>query len=230
MQRLRLVKEGVVQYTCALTLGCAPTEPEAEQLSRWRQELFDRDAIGCDLSRYGACYGNVSVRTGPYAASPGRREFLVSGTQTGGIERAGAETLCRVLAWDHARNHVVAQGPIAPSSESMTHGAIYDASLEIRAVVHGHDPILWRWLLDSGAPHTPKNVDYGTPAMAREAKRLVRAGLQRPWRFAGIFAMAGHEDGVVAFGASPKQATSRFLSAWSASRVDAAGMGPNVRP
>ena len=102
-------------------------------MSAWRQELYLRDAIGCDLARYGACYGNMSVRTGDWAAGPGKREFLVSCTQTGDLERPGAEALVRVLSYDHRRNHVVAQGPCAPSSETLTHGAMYDASLEIRA-------------------------------------------------------------------------------------------------
>ncbi len=213
-----MAQEGVVQYTCELVAGSPPPEWAAVELTRWRGELFDRDAIGCDLSRYGACYGNVSVRTGAWAAAPGRREFLVSGTQTGGQADAGPSSLSRVLTYDHQRNHVVAQGPCAPSSESMTHGAMYDASLEIRAIVHGHDPVLWRWLLAVGAPRTPPDVDYGTMAMARHAKAVVRQAASSPWRLPGVLAMAGHLDGVVAWGASVEQATRRFLAAWDAAR------------
>ncbi len=139
--------EGVVQYTYELTAGSKPPEWAAVELATWRRELFARDALGCDMSRYGACYGNVSVRTGAWAAPPGRREFLVSCTQTGGEPDAGPARMARVLTYDHVRNHVVAQGPCPPSSESMTHGAMYDASLEIRAIVHGHDPITLRWMM-----------------------------------------------------------------------------------
>lgn len=216
---LPMTDEGVTKYTFELSSASPPTELEAREITRFRQALFDIDAIGCDLSRYGACYGNVSVRTGPWAAPPGRREFLVSCTQTGGLPDAGPSSLCRVLHYDHGRNRVAAQGSCPPSSETMTHGAIYDASLEVRAVVHGHDPALWRWLLDSGAPHTPPGVDYGTPEMANHARHIVRAAMRKPWRFPGILAMAGHEDGVVAWGASPRQATERFLAAWSAARA-----------
>lgn len=210
--------EGVVQYSFELVPSSPSTEWEARQIGRWRQELFARDVIGCDLSRYGACYGNVSIRTGEFAAAPGRREFLVSCTQTGGLDHQPPATLCRVLAYDHERNHVRAQGPCPPSSETMTHGAIYDSSLDIRAIVHGHDPTLWSYLLAQGCPRTPPDVDYGTPAMARWAKKVVRAAMARPWRHPGILAMAGHQDGVVAWGPTAKQATERFLSAWSASR------------
>lgn len=216
------MKEGVVQYTCELTAASAAWESQARDLCRWREELFVRDAIGCRPERgYGACYGNVSVRCGQFAQAPGRREFLVSCTQSGGLASAGPDSLARVLRYDHQHNHVVAQGPCPPSSETMTHGAIYDADLDIRAVVHGHDPVLWSFLLSEGAPHTPANVDYGTPEMARWARQLVRQSRITPWRYPGILAMAGHQDGVVAWGQSPKQATERFLLAWSAARPGA---------
>ena len=115
-------------------------------------------------------------------------------------------------AWVHA------QGPCPPSSESLTHGAIYDADLAIGAVVHGHDARLWQWLLGHGAPHTPEEVTYGTVAMARAAFRVVREAGRRPWRLPGVLAMAGHEDGVVAWGRDAREATDRLLAAWGASR------------
>jgi hypothetical protein len=57
---------------------------------------------------------------------------------------------------------------------------------------------LWRRLLDL-APTTSIAAEYGTPAMAEEVQRLFRETdvLQRR-----LFVMAGHHDGVVAFGAS----------------------------
>jgi L-ribulose-5-phosphate 4-epimerase len=211
-------QEGVVQYQCRLIDSSAATEPEIAELIRWRHELFVRDVIGCNMDRYGACYGNLSMRTGAYGAGPGRREFLVSCTQTGGDEAMSAGTISRILSYDHLRNSVVAQGPCAPSSESMTHGAIYDASLEIRAIVHGHDSQLWRYIITGGGPHTHESIDYGTPGMAAAARTLVRDCVRRPWTHPGVLAMAGHLDGVVAWGHSIKQATERFVSVWETSR------------
>ncbi len=48
-------------------------------------------------------------------------------------------------------------------------------------------------------PATSADVDYGTPAMALEVKRLFAATRVRDEQ---IFAMAGHADGIVSFGAS----------------------------
>ena len=60
------------------------------ELNQWRRQLVNIEGIGCDLSRYGACYGNVSQRyilpdslEYSYAKPRGRRAFLISGTQTG---------------------------------------------------------------------------------------------------------------------------------------------------
>ena len=101
-----MVQEGVVQYRCELDVGSPATEIQVQTLAQWRRELFALDAIGCDLSRYGACYGNVSVRTGPWAAGPGRREFLVSCTTTGGDAELDATRVARVFYYDHQLNFV----------------------------------------------------------------------------------------------------------------------------
>jgi len=211
-----MVSEGVIQFTFELQPGAAATEAEAAELIHWRRQMFALDVIGCNMSRYGACYGNMSVRTGAWAAGPGRREFLVSCTQTGAASEISATNVVRVLQYNHAKNRVLAQGPCAPSSETMTHGAIYDASLTIRAIVHGHDPVLWQWILKNEGPHTPVEVDYGTPEMAFHAKRVVTTMESSNLLYPGVLAMAGHQDGVVAFGASVKEATERFLATYKA--------------
>jgi hypothetical protein len=55
---------------------------------------------------------------------------------------------------------------------------------------------LWRTLLDR-VPTTSKSVAYGTPEMAHEIMRLFTVSDVRSRK---IFAMAGHEDGIVTFG------------------------------
>lgn len=213
------MKEGVTQFSCELEHTSPSPDPELRALQEARKGLFLRDVIGCDLKRYGACYGNLSARLGPWAAPAGRREFLISCTQTGADPEPGAEAWVRVRRYDHAQNRVWASGPCAPSSESMTHGALYDAELSVRAVVHGHDRQTWLWLLANGAPSTPPDVAYGTPAMAERAGALVRKARRAPWRHPNVFAMGGHEDGIVAWGDSVAHATQCFLAVWEAARI-----------
>jgi ribulose-5-phosphate 4-epimerase/fuculose-1-phosphate aldolase len=154
--------------------------------------------VGQDPARYGgAGYGNVSARVGVPSLPPGTRRFLVTGTQTGALRTLFAEHYCVVERYDARRNWVQSHGPVLPSSESLTHGAIYDLSPAIRFVLHAHSPAIWRHAAALGIPTTPVDVAYGTPEMAEAVRRLYRAGTLPEER---ILAMGGHEDGIVVFG------------------------------
>lgn len=179
------------------------------ELVAWRSILFDLGLIGQDPSRYaGAGFGNMSVRVGAPSAPRGRRPFLITGTQTGGVAVLDEQGLCVVEAYDIRANAVRSRGPAHPSSESMTHGAIYDLSPQIRWVVHVHAPVLWRAATRMHLPCTAPGIEYGTPEMAREVWRLYR---DTALAEVGVLAMAGHEDGIVAFGATCAEASSRLL-------------------
>ena len=71
------------------------------------------------------------------------RAFVITGTQTGGAACVGLDDFCQVESYDYRENRVVSHGLTAPSSESLTHGAIYDLSPTIRCVMHGHSPTIW---------------------------------------------------------------------------------------
>ena len=90
-----------------------------------------------------------------------------------------------------------------PSSESLTHAAIYDIAPAARAVLHGHAPEIWRHASALGIPVTRPGVANGTPEMALEVQRLFR---ESTLSAIGILAMGGHEDGVIAFGATLEEA------------------------
>jgi ribulose-5-phosphate 4-epimerase/fuculose-1-phosphate aldolase len=129
--------------------------------------------------------------------------MLITGTQTGGLERLGLCDLCLVERYDYANNRVVSRGERKPSSETMTHGAIYDLSPAIRFVFHAHSPVIWQRAAALRIPTTDPRVPYGTPAMAMEAQRLYFGTTLEAKR---ILAMGGHEDGIIVFGQSAAQA------------------------
>jgi hypothetical protein len=66
----------------------------------------------------------------------------------------------------------------------------------VQCIIHVHNRPLFDWLLQNEWPATPADVPYGTPDMARSVAGLVTAQKQLPV----LFAMAGHQDGVVAYG------------------------------
>lgn len=185
----------------------------ASKLAAWRKILSLTGLVGQEPARYeGAGYGNVSARVGPPSAARGRRAFLISGTQTSGKPCISLEDFAVVERYDYRQNRVSSYGMTRPSSESMTHGAVYDLGPHIRCVLHAHTPTLWRRAQQLGLPTTNPAALYGTPAMALEVQRIYRETVL-PER--AILAMGGHEDGIVVFGRSP-EAAGQILFTWLA--------------
>ena len=125
--------------------------------------------------------------------------------------RSGALTLadfCVVTSWNARANRVHSYGEQLPSSESLTHAAIYELDERICAVVHVHDLDLWQYL-KGRVPTTDPDAAYGTPGMAREFARIWR---ETDFADAGIAAMAGHDSGIVSIGGNLEQAASRVLA------------------
>lgn len=181
--------EGVVKYHCEwIRSGPLPGELLAD-LMRHRQWCFREGLIGeYPAERIG--YGNISIRSG--------EGFVISGTQTGAIEELGAEGYTEVIEANIEQNRLVCRGPVAASSESLTHAMLYRLDRSINGVIHVHNGEMWRSLLNR-VPTTGADVPYGTPEMAGEIERLWRE-TDLPER--RILAMAGHQDGIISFGAN----------------------------
>lgn len=186
--------EGVVKFNLEFRRTGPIGDDSLGELIRWRDEFYRLGAIGRDPVRYeGYAFGNISCRVDDSPA------FIISGTQTGKYQAATRDHFVRVDNCDLEANRVVASGPIKPSSESLAHGAMYALSPAIRCVAHGHLPSLWGAAPQLGIPGTPADVAYGTPAMARALADLYRDSGEP---VSAIFAMMGHEDGIIAYGES----------------------------
>lgn len=210
-------EEGVIKFDLRFTTGPPVALATLTELENWRHILWKHALIGQDPVRYqGYGFGNISQRTGPRDQPRGKRRFVISGTQTGHLEVLDNRHYACVTAYDAATNQVIAEGPVKPSSESMTHGVIYDLDSELRAVLHVHSPDIWNSATSQGIPATSAAVEYGTPEMSREVERLYS---QSNVRNKGIFSMGGHEDGIVAFGRTVEEAGTTLLTALAGSRA-----------
>lgn len=197
-------KEGVTKYQLHYTAGPAIEYDGLVALNAWRKQLHKLGLIGEDPDRYGGVdFGNVSVRVPPFGVASGRRQFLVTGTQTGGKPELSVSDYALVTECDPDHNRLVAQGPVAPSSEAMTHGMLYSLDDSLKVVLHVHSPDIWRCARTLGIAVTAPQAAYGTPEMTAEVRRLFEdVGVQR----LRVFVMGGHEDGVVAFGRTADEA------------------------
>ena len=191
---------GVVKFRCEHIARKLERFVGFEELSACRDKLRDAGLIGVDENGIG--FGNVSRRDGLTNA------FYITGSGTGALPTLTPEHFAKVTAHDFATNWLRCEGATVASSESLTHAAIYQAAPAVRAVLHCHSSEIWQRLLNV-APTTSPQIEYGTPAMAAEVRRLFVEG---DLATEGIFVMAGHTDGIVAFGGSVDEAY-RILTA-----------------
>lgn len=196
-----MIDEGVIKFESHWRKTEALDNAEIEILNRWRRPLYDAGLIG-HYAEHGIGFGNLSVR----AAAEG--QFIISGSQTGHLPEPGAEHYALVEHYDIDRNQVFSIGASEASSEALTHAAIYELDPEIGAVVHVHSEEMWAGLKGSAAT-TAAEVAFGTPAMAREFRRLWR---ETDFKETGIAVMAGHESGLVSTGSNLQEAALRILA------------------
>ena len=189
--------EGVVKFRVEHTNAPLPSNPVLADLICLRDALHERGLVGVNIQDVG--YGNVSIRHN------GNR-FIISGTNTGRVPQLPQNGYCLVEDCDLLVNCVRSQGPVAASSESLTHYAVYAANPKIGCVIHVHSRALFETLLHGDAPSTPVDVPYGTPAMA-ESVRLIAAAMP-----SGVIVMAGHDEGLLAFGKDCQTARAALMS------------------
>ena len=205
--------EGVIKFACDHS-----EQPWRSQIGRdhvvtlraWREVLQNQHVIGVDPLRYdGIGFGNMSARVPPYSSARGHRPFIITGTQTNGLQTLSHQHFALVHKYDLLANRLESVGAILPSSEAMTHGAIYDLSPTIRYVFHGHCPILFHQRRSLRIPTTRPHIPYGTVQMAQEMKRLCQESTLFERR---IVAMDAHQDGIITFGKTASEAGETFLS------------------
>ena len=181
------VDDGYVKYTSVCRDGTVPTSAALDELNRARTVLFDLRLVGAYPNGVG--YGNLSIRTQGL-------EFVITASATGSLRTLQHAHYCLVESFSVEGNWVHSRGGMQASSESMTHGAIYAAHPQVYCVMHVHSRALFDDLIDKGSLTTPADVPYGTPAMAQAVSALVASQSGLPI----VFAMEGHDEGVVAYG------------------------------
>jgi L-ribulose-5-phosphate 4-epimerase len=183
-----------VKFSCECVAAEITSFDGLAELNAHRRKLLDLRLIGVDP--HGIGFGNLSVRDGA------TDNFYVTGSATGGIQELTLSDCAKVVACDFETNRVRYEGSALPSSESLTHAAIYESDATAGAVIHCHDSKLWAAVLNE-APTTSKAADYGTAEMANEIMQLfTRTNVQSR----KIVVMAGHEAGILTFGKDLEEA------------------------
>jgi len=183
-----------IKFSCQRVAAEITSFAGLAELNTYRRKLLQLGVIGVDPNGIG--FGNLSVRDGA------TDNFYITGSATGGIPELTLSDCAKVVACDFEGNRVRYEGSALPSSESLTHAAIYESDATAGAVIHCHDSKLWAAVLNE-APTTSKAADYGTAEMANEIIQLLtRTNVQSR----KIVVMAGHEAGILTFGRDLEEA------------------------
>lgn len=189
--------DGVTKYRCNW-IKTDPLDPDQlVPLIETRQRCYDAGYIGIYLDGIG--YGNISMRS--------KEGFFISGTQTGGIATLGSEGFCEVMETNIEQNSLICRGPVAASSEALTHAAFYRLDHEIGGVIHIHNREMWEHLMNT-VPTTRADIPYGTPEMAWEIERLWKESNLPEQK---IVVMAGHPEGIIWFGKNLEEVVEQRL-------------------
>lgn len=189
---------GSIKFNCNWISAEPVNEKSIIEINRWRNILFAHKLIGVYPNGIG--YGNISIRLSG-------KEFLISGTSTGHLETLNNQHYSKVIAYNFAENCIICEGLVMASAESLTHAAVYEMDPGVKAIIHIHNKKIWDDLLDK-VPTTSSDVEYGTPQMALEIKRLSNTTNLIEQK---ILVMAGHEEGVISFGKDLEEAGELIL-------------------
>ena len=183
-----------VKFSCERTATETTSFNGLAELNAYRQRLLPLGLIGMNSNGIG--FGNLSIRDGA------TDNFYITGSATGGIPELTLADCAKVVAYDFERNWLQYEGSTIPSSESLTHAAIYESDAKAGAIIHCHDSRLWAAVLNQ-APTTSKTIDYGTPQLAYEIMHLFK---HTDVRSRKIFVLAGHAAGILTLGKDLEEA------------------------
>jgi ribulose-5-phosphate 4-epimerase/fuculose-1-phosphate aldolase len=183
-----------IKFTCEQAATEITRFGALAELNAYRRKLLHLRVIGVNANGIG--FGNLSIR------DSATKNFYITGSATGRKPELTLADCARVVGYDFEKNWLRYEGSAIPSSESLTHAAVYESDAKAGSVIHCHDSKLWAALLNK-APTSSKAVDYGTPEMACEVTRLFNVTDVQSTK---ILVMAGHEGGIVAFGKDLEEA------------------------
>lgn len=201
------LQEGVIKFSLSHRQAPIKNHISILDINAWRTLFFKLQLIGQIKERYaGYGFGNISQRLNVAGAQTD--PFIISGTQTGGLESLSKHHYCTVLEANPEKNTIISEGEIKPSSEALTHANIYHQNTTIDSVIHIHSPEIWNNTVELNLPYTAENIAYGTPKMANAVTLLFNTAQFQNF---GLFSMLGHEDGIFAFADSMEKAGSLLI-------------------
>lgn len=193
------IDEGYIKFNCNwVDQNVEFKKEEIAEAIKYRNLLYNIGLIGVLDNDIG--FGNLSYR------EKDSNQIIITGSQTGGIEKISLNDFTKVTAYNLEKNSCNCIGKIKASSETLSHVVIYENQV-VNAVIHIHNKKMWEYCMEK-LPSTPIYAEFGTVEIANEIKSIVANTSAEE----GIFAMGGHEDGVIAYGKNLEKAYDKIIS------------------
>ena len=191
--------EGYIKFNCKWIKNKPLSIDKLVEINKWRDKLYSLGLIGAYDNGIG--FGNISIKFK-------KNSFIITGSATGKHPALNENHYVLVNKYDFDKNNLTCKGPIKASSESLSHAMIYECSSDTNAIIHIHNIDMWKNLIDK-LPTTNKEISYGTPAIAKEIKRLF---LESKVNDEKIIVMGGHKEGIISFGKTLDEAGNILLN------------------
>jgi L-ribulose-5-phosphate 4-epimerase len=191
--------ESGASFSCRWSEAVPLPESDWRDLEAWRQKLAALHVLG--IGADGVAFGNLSQRRA------GTTRFIITGTQTGGLPLLDERHFSEVLGFDLDRHALTCHGPILPSSEALSHAAVYQGDPRVTACLHVHHTHLWHALFGK-VPTTSRDGGCGSLKMARDILQLFSDARDHEVR---VIVMGGHPDGLLFMGESLDKAGLRLI-------------------
>jgi L-ribulose-5-phosphate 4-epimerase len=179
--------EGAAKFSYRWNETAPLPEKDWCALNEWRHTLAVLQVLGEDA--HGVAYGNLSQRRA------GTRQFIITGTQTAGLVSLDERHFSEVLSFDLERHALECRGPVLPSSEALSHAAVYAGDRRVAACLHVHHEGLWHALFGK-VPTTSREGGCGSLKMARDILQLF-SDARDHGDDVRVIVMAGHPDGLL---------------------------------
>ena len=156
------MKEGKIRFNTVFVSDIIPSDTKLGELKKWSKK-FQKSGLTPEFQ--GNFTGNLSFRS--------KEGFVI--TASGLKNKQDLEDICFVYvkAYDEKNNTFFVEGQTKPSSESILHQLIYNASEDVKAIFHGHNHTIITHAEKLGLPVTEKEYESGTVELAKEALKVL---------------------------------------------------------
>ena len=162
-----------------------------QSLNRFRTILWEMKLIGV----YPPAHPDANLGFGNISRRVNKSDFFViSGTQTGSKKTLVKADYSLVKDFEFSKGIVNSIGLTKPSSEALTHAAIYSIAPEVQYVIHIHSLLLWEKTEELKLATTDKKAEYGSLELVKAIQKVYTSGEK------GLVSLLGHREGLLIWG------------------------------